>query len=34
MGGSGWLKSHVDRLLDIKWVQEIREVREGGELVG
>lgn len=29
MGGSRWLKSHVDRLLHTRWVQEIIEEPEG-----
>lgn len=28
MGGSRWLKSHVDRLLHTRWVQEIIEELE------
>jgi hypothetical protein len=29
MGGSRWLKSHVDRLLHTRWVQAIAEELSG-----
>jgi hypothetical protein len=33
-GGAWWLKSHVDRLLHTRWVRDVIEQMDGGELLG